>query len=135
MARRSPPWARHSWVGAPGFCGGCVTRPYFVAITPAFVRHPKLLELGSPRDRWTWLEVLCYAAEYRTGGEVPAVVSRVVRGANENFLARCVGIGLLEENPLTGTLTIHDWDEFNGAQRERLLARERKRRERENVTL
>ena len=105
--------------------------PYFVAIAPGFARHPKVVRLGKPERRWTWLQIMCWCGEYGTGGEVdPDIIREVVHGATPTFLARCVELGLLDRDP-AGRLLVHDWDEFNGTSRERLLARERKRAQRE----
>jgi hypothetical protein len=73
-------------------------------------RHPKLLLL-SRADRWTWLEVICYCAEYGTQGAIPATIAQAVPHANKSFLARAVAAGLFDSDE--GSLSVHDWDRYN----------------------
>lgn len=103
--------------------------PSFVAIAHDFPRHPKLVRLGKREQRMIWVELLCYASEYRTGGFIPNEIGSIVPGARRPFLERAETVGLL--HVAEGGYRINDWDEFNGSKRDRLLARERKRKQRE----
>ena len=68
-------------------------------------RHPKLLSLDR-KSRWTWLEILCFAAEFRSP-VLPANIRDAVPHATPAFLKKAVAVGLLEET--ANGLTIHDW--------------------------
>jgi hypothetical protein len=87
-------------------------------------RHPKLLLL--PRiDRWTWFEIICYCAEYRTQGAIPKTIAQAVPHAKQGFLQLATDVGLFESEG--GSLSVHDFDKYNLKD---LTATERKRRER-----
>ena len=103
--------------------------PSFVAIAHDFPTHPKVMKLGNRTKRFTFIEVLCYCAEYRTRGVVPPEIRDAVPGANAAWLAKAQEVGLLDPMPLGGW-KVHDWEEFNGTKAERQAARERKREER-----
>lgn len=97
----------------------------WLRIDDGFAQHPKVVSL-TPRDRWTWLEILCYCARYRTEGKVPASVKEVVRGATTQYLHRAQQLGLLDsESP--GEYTVHDWPDYNGRD-PKIVSTERKRR-------
>ena len=72
----------------------------FVHLDPSTVRHPKLLKLAE-RDRWRWLQVVCWAVENSTDGIVSAselhrsCISRSCREAR-TFVARLHEAGLLD---------------------------------------
>lgn len=83
----------------------------WLRIDDGFAQHPKVVRL-SPKDRWTWLEILCYCARYRTKGVVPAAISQVVRGASESFLENCHTLGLIDSGG-GGENRVHDWDAYN----------------------
>ncbi len=83
----------------------------WLRIDDGFSQHPKVVKL-SRADRWTWLEVLCYCARFRTDGKVPSVVGEVVRGASPSFLQRCSEFGLLDHSD--GGYLVHDWTIYNG---------------------
>jgi hypothetical protein len=83
----------------------------WLRVDDGFTQHPKLLKL--PRgDRWTWLDVLCYCAKYRTDGVVTEAISEAVRGASPSFLERCRAQHLLDVN-IAGEYVVHDWAEYN----------------------
>lgn len=108
---------------------GCITVPW-LRIDDGFTQHPKITRL-TKADRWTWLEILCYVARYRTSGIVPASVGEVIRGATPVFLNRCFELHLLDLS-VDGTedYLIHDWDDYNGRDPKVLQAeRQRKRRD------
>jgi hypothetical protein len=84
----------------------------WLRIDDGFAQHPKIVQL-TPKDRWTWLELLCYCARYRTGGRVPAGIAEVVRGTTPAFLARCERLRLLEA-AAGGDFLVHDWQIYNG---------------------
>lgn len=79
-----------------------------------FVHHPKVVSL-TPRDRWTWLELLSYCSRYRTGGVVPTAAASVVRGASPAFIRRAFELGLLEENTAGDGWRVHHWGIYNGS--------------------
>ena len=68
-------------------------------------RHPKLLSFDR-KSRWIWLEILCFAAEFRSP-VLPANIRDAVPHATPAFLKKAVSVGLLEET--ANGLTIHDW--------------------------
>ena len=68
-------------------------------------RHPKLLSFDR-KSRWIWLEILCFAAEFRSP-VLPANIRDAVPHATPAFLRQAVAVGLLEETE--NGLTIHDW--------------------------
>lgn len=84
----------------------------WLRIDDGFAQHPKIVQL-TPKDRWTWLELLCYCARYRTGGRIPAGIAEVVRGTTPAFLARCENLRLLEK-AADGDFQVHDWQIYNG---------------------
>jgi len=84
----------------------------WLRIDDGFAQHPKIVQL-SAKDRWTWLELLCYCARYRTEGHVPEAISEVVRGATPALLERCVSLRLLEVSTGRNGYEIHDWADFN----------------------
>lgn len=92
----------------------------WLRLDDGFAQHPKIVQL-SARDRWTWLELLCYCARYRTDGQIPDAIAEVVRGATPAFIARALELRLLDSvpvpEPVPGTsgkaLRVHDWDEYN----------------------
>lgn len=87
----------------------------WLRLDDGFAQHPKIVAL-TPRDRWTWLELLCYCARYRTEGQVPAGIAEVVRGATPAFLQRALESTLLD--PVPGTTCeyhVHDWIDYNPA--------------------
>jgi hypothetical protein len=84
----------------------------WLRIDDGFTRHPKVMRLVVA-DRWRWLDVLCYCAQYRTNGVVVEAIGESVRGATPAFLERCFQLGLLD---LVGDeYVVHDWSIYNGA--------------------
>lgn len=83
----------------------------WLRIDDGFAEHPKLIALGSPADRWTWLELLVYCARRRTRGQVPSGVHDVLRRATPGFLERCHMVGLLDKDE--DGYAVHDWETYN----------------------
>jgi hypothetical protein len=100
----------------------------WLRIDDSFDAHPKILALGSDQRRWTWVRVLVYTCRYRSG-RIPLNITESVPRATPQFFRECVGLGLVDD--ADGTLTVHDWDAYNGSDA-RLLARERQRKHRDN---
>ena len=99
----------------------------WLRIDDGFAQHPKIVKLARV-DRWTWLEVLCYCARYKTRGIVPAAVGEVVRGASPAYLNRCFELHLLDRNG--DDYIVHDWDDYNGRD-PKILQTERQRKHRD----
>lgn len=84
--------------------------------------HRKVLALPR-KDRWTWLELLCYVARQNNGGHVPAGVCDVLRWVTPAFLQRCAEAGLLDPAPAPKAVpgepptryVVHDWSVYNAA--------------------
>jgi hypothetical protein len=92
----------------------------WLRIDDKFTRHPKVTRLARS-DRWTWLEVLCYCAEYHTGGYIQSSISEVVPKASQAFLNRCIDLHLLDVSG--DDYRVHDWLIYNGSTvRERVFA-------------
>lgn len=89
----------------------------WLRLDDGFAQHPKIVAL-TPKDRWTWLELLCYCARYRTEGKVPAGIAEVVRGATPAFLNRCGDLRLLDADEDSDGYLVHDFDEYNPARNE-----------------
>lgn len=89
-----------------------------LTIDDGFSRHPKVTALTA-KERWVWLDVLCYCARYKTGGYLPESPGAVIAGASPKFVGRCGQLGLL--NVTTGgRLRVHDWHIYNGSIAERV---------------
>ena len=97
----------------------------WLRLDDGFSDHPKLLELSSA-DRWTWIEVLCYCARYRTGGHLPARIRSKIPRATPAFIVRALELGLLDEDE-DGALEVHDWKVYNGALESLANRKKRKR--------
>lgn len=89
----------------------------WLRIDDGFSRHPKVTAL-SFRERWVWLDVLCYCASYQTGGYLPEGLGSIVPGASAKFIGRCGELGLV--NVVGGRLRVHDWHVYNGTIGERV---------------
>jgi hypothetical protein len=84
----------------------------WLRIDDGFTRHPKVLKL-TRAQRWTWLEVLSYCAEQRTGGVVTVSISNALPTATSAFIEKCAVSGLLD--PVEdGVYVVHDWALYNG---------------------
>lgn len=81
--------------------------------------HRKVLTLPR-KDRWTWMELLCYVARQNNGGHVPAGVTDVLRYVNTAFLTQCENAGLLDRDP--GGYVVHDWAVYNASTIEEKVA-------------
>ncbi len=82
----------------------------WLRIDDGMPEHHKLL--GLPRkDRWTWMELLCYVARQGNGGHVPTGVVDLLRYVTPAFLEKCVRVGLLDQ--VDDGLAVHDWSDYN----------------------
>jgi hypothetical protein len=92
----------------------------WLRIDDGFAQHPKIVAL-TPKDRWTWVEILCYCARYQTQGEIPDGIHKVVKGATEAFIERACDVGLIDfshqnesESDQKTVRSVHDWVLYNG---------------------
>lgn len=83
----------------------------WLRIDDGFSRHPKVTAL-THRERWVWVDLLCYCARYQTGGYLPDNVAGIVPGATPKFVNRCGELGLL--NIIGQRIRVHDWHVYNG---------------------
>ena len=81
----------------------------WLRIDDGFSRHPKVTALNH-KQRWTWVDILCYCATYRTDGWLPRNIREHIVGATPAFLATCVTLELLDNHD--GEHRVHDWREF-----------------------
>lgn len=81
----------------------------WLRVDDGFSRHPKVTAL-TMKDRWTWLDVLCYCARYNTGGWLPANIREHCAGATPKFLHECVRLELLDVED--AELRVHDWQTY-----------------------
>lgn len=81
----------------------------WLRIDDGFSRHPKVTALNH-RDRWAWVDILCYCARYKTGGFLPENIREHVPGASDRLLEQCVALELVDETE--DGLRIHDWEEY-----------------------
>jgi len=81
----------------------------WLRIDDGFSLHPKVTAL-THKERWTWLDILCYSARYQTGGWLPENIREHVAGATPRLIARCLELGLLDD--VDGELRVHDWDTY-----------------------
>jgi hypothetical protein len=85
----------------------------WLRVDDGFTDHPKIVALGTPGRRWTWLRILSYTARYRSA-VIPAGIRQIVPEATAKYLGEAVDIGLIDR-AADGTLTVHDWLIYNGA--------------------
>ena len=81
----------------------------WLRIDDRFSRHPKVTQL-SYKERWIWMDVLCYCAAYQTGGFLPDNIAELVTGASARFLSKCSGLELVDV--VQGELKVHDWETY-----------------------
>ena len=81
----------------------------WLRVDDGFSRHPKVTAL-SPKDRWTWLDILCYCARYNTAGYLPENIREFVSGATDRYLNRCVALELLDDDH--DGIRVHDWQTY-----------------------
>jgi hypothetical protein len=84
----------------------------WLRIDDGFIDHPKLLSLGPPADRWTFLELLTYCARHHTEGYFPTTIRSQNARVTRSFIAKCIDVGLIDKTP-SGELRIHDWERYN----------------------
>lgn len=89
----------------------------WLRIDDGFSRHPKVTAL-THKERWTWLDVLCYCARYQTGGYLPDNIGEQIVGATSKTLGKYGQLGLL--NVVSGRMRVHDWHVYNGTIAERV---------------
>ncbi len=82
----------------------------WLRIDDGFARHPKVVQLARS-ERWTWLEILCYCAHYKTNGHVLANVREVVPSAKTTLVEKLVSVRLLDKTE--DGWKVHDWDDYN----------------------
>ena len=82
----------------------------WLRLDDGFPEHRKVLELPR-KDRWTWVELLCYVARQNNGGHVPQGICDILRWVTPAFIKQCVDVGLLDEGG--SGHTVHDWDVYN----------------------
>jgi len=85
----------------------------WLRIDDKFATHPKIAAL-SDREFRVHMRALCYCAEYRTEGVLPAASLREVRGLTPRVAERLIAIGLWERED-DGGLSAHDFAIYNGA--------------------
>lgn len=91
----------------------------WLRIDDSFADHPKILGL-TLKQRWTWLNVLCYCARFDTEGVVPTAIGEAIAGASPAFTLRCIELGLLEQNG--SQYHVHDWAIYNAKTTEERVA-------------
>lgn len=79
----------------------------WLRIDDGFSRHPKVTAL-THKQRWIWVDILCYCARYNTGGFLPENFQEHVPGATEKYVEKCLAVGLLDDMGDDG-LQVHDW--------------------------
>lgn len=79
----------------------------WLRIDDRFSRHPKLLAL-TPAQRWTWIDLLCWASQYTdVAGVIPTHADQAVAGLSRLRHA-LRELGLLDVRD-DGQDAIHDW--------------------------
>lgn len=81
----------------------------WLRIDDRFSRHPKVTQLNH-KERWIWIDLLCYCASYQTGGYLPDNIGELVAGASTRFLSKCSSLELVDV--VAGELRIHDWQNY-----------------------
>jgi hypothetical protein len=83
----------------------------WLRVDDGFTDHPKIVALGTPAKRWTWLRILTYTARYRSP-HVPAALREIIAEATPKYLQQCVEIGLIDVAD-DGSMSVHDWLIYN----------------------
>lgn len=81
----------------------------WLRIDDGFSRHPKVTALTF-KERWVWMDLLCYCARYQTDGWLPENIREHVAGSTDKFLHRCHSLELLDDE--TEGWRIHDWSTY-----------------------
>lgn len=97
----------------------------WVRLDDKFTSHPKVLAL-TDREFRVHLSALCYAAEYKTDGDIPEAAWRLL-GVTRKLADRMVAVGVWDID--AGTYLIHDFRVYNPADP---TAAERQRRFKES---
>lgn len=107
----------------------------WLRIDDDFVRHPKIGALTDPQFR-TWIRVLCYCAEYHTGGRIPEAAEAEIQGWAKHR-TRYAALALVDIHP-DRTWHVHDWNTYNRdpthADRQARYRENRERRNDQEVT-
>jgi hypothetical protein len=77
-----------------------------------FARHPKIVQL-SDREFRVHIRVLCYCAEYRTEGALPASIWTEITGLTRAMGDRFLEIGLWQKKRTNAALSVHDFNKYN----------------------
>lgn len=77
-----------------------------------FAEHGKLMKLAR-KDRWTWIELLCYCSRHQNGN-IPKRIREILHHVTPVFLDQCIAAGLVERDE-QGGLAVHDWAKYNPA--------------------
>lgn len=94
----------------------------WLKVDDGLAEHRKLLALKRS-ERWTWMEILCYAARQNNNGHIPKNIHGVLQYAKPEFLERCHQLGLLDIDPNdTGLYVVHHWAIYNGGTTEARVA-------------
>lgn len=81
----------------------------WLRIDDRFSRHPKVTLL-TYKERWVWIDLLCWCASYQSGGYLPDNIGDLVVGATPKYLAKCSALELVDV--AAGELKIHDWETY-----------------------
>lgn len=108
----------------------------WLRIDDGFARHPKVTAL-TLKQRWIWMDLLCYCARYDTDGYLPENITEHISGCTVKYLARCSELGLIDV--VGGALQVHDWKTYapkdpTGAERQATWRRKRNGLVTEDVT-
>ena len=99
----------------------------WLRVDDRFTEHRKLLQL--PRQhRWTWMELLCYAARQNQDGHIPTRIQDAINHATPSFLQACEQTQLLD--PVENGWRIHDWLKYNPRDPTNALRQQRHRNRR-----
>lgn len=78
----------------------------WLRIDDGFSRNPKVTSL-THKQRWIWVDILCYCSRYDTDGYVPENLHEFIAGATESFLEKLIDRDLLDDT--SHGLRVHDW--------------------------
>ncbi len=83
----------------------------WVKIDDNFAEHPKIAELPSDAIRWFHVRAMCYAARYKTKGEITPAMLKAL-GGKPAYVAALVAVALWDTTS-RGGWAIHDFEEYN----------------------
>lgn len=107
----------------------------WLRVDDKFPSNPKVAQL-TDREFRVHMRVLCYCAEHRTQGQLPAAIWTEIVGLTPRMGDRFLAVGLWDRNRKTKQLSVHDFPAYNpkdptGAERQ---ARHRRRQRNGEVT-